>query len=165
MTMRDLIGSNRPFVPGFLRRNGGSDGSLLSLQEEMNNLFDSFFGDTRAPLASHVLFPAIDIVENDKEFDVRAEVPGMELDDIDISVSEGLLTLKGAKKEEKEEKDKNYLRRESSYGSFQRTVVLPGAADSDKAEASFKNGIVSITIPKKQGAIQKSRKLQIRKMS
>ena len=162
MTIRDLIQWNRPYnVP--IRQKGRS---LFSLQDDMNSLFDDFFSNNvfqNWPAQVSAAFPAIDIIENDKDFKIKAEIAGYNPDDIDVSVTDGFMTISGERKEEEEEKEDNYLRREMSYGSFQRTIALPETAHCDKAEASFKNGILSIEVPKKAGAVQTPKKLAIKK--
>ncbi|MCB1529489.1 MAG: Hsp20/alpha crystallin family protein [Rhodospirillales bacterium] len=163
MTLNEFIHWNRPSnVP--VQRRSRFGHSLMSLQEDMDRLLHDFFGGTSLPAwAKEQAFPAVDIIEDGEIFKVKAELAGMNPDDVEISVTDGFLTLKGEKKEEKEEKDENYLRRETSYGSFQRTISLPETANCDKAEASFKNGVLSIEVPKKAGAIQKPKKLKIKK--
>lgn len=164
MTLRELVHWDRPFnIPVRQRNRFGR--SLMSLQDDMNNLFQSFFGESGMPAwtGGFESFPSIDIIENEKDFKVKAELAGMSPEEVEVSVTEGFLTIKGEKKEEKEEKKENYLRRESSFGAFQRTIALPETADSAKAEASFKNGVLSIDVPKKAEAIEAPKKLQIRK--
>ncbi|HBR69696.1 MAG TPA: molecular chaperone [Rhodospirillaceae bacterium] len=166
MTLRELIHWNRPFnIP--VSRRTGFERSLLSLQDDMNHLLQSFFGenDFYRPASSYETFPAVDIIENEKDFKVKAELAGMQPEDIEISVTDGFLTIKGEREEEKEEKDESYIRRETSYGSFQRTIALPETADTEKAEASFKNGVLSLNVPKKAEAIQKPKKLEIKKVA
>lgn len=165
MTLRELVHWDRPFnIP--VRQRNRLGRSLMSLQEDMNSLFQSFFGESGMPVwpsSGYESFPSIDIIENDKDFRIKAELAGMNPEDVEVSVTDGFLMIKGEKKEEKEEKGENYLRRESSFGSFQRTVALPETADTANAEASFKNGILSIDVPKKAEAIEKPKKLQIKK--
>ncbi len=166
MTVRSLQKQESSNVP--IQRRNRFERSLTSFQREMNHLFENFFGDASWPSwpqswSKEISFPAVDIIENDKDFKVQAEIPGMNPEDIDVSVTEGFLTLKGERKEEKEEKGENYLRQETSYGSFSRTIALPETADSDRAEASFKNGILTISVPKTAAALQKPKKLQIKK--
>jgi HSP20 family protein len=131
----------------------------------MNHLVQNFFGERGVGrwIGGFESFPAVDIIENEKDFRVRAELAGMQPEDVEVNVTDGFLTIRGEKQEEKEEKDENYLRRETSYGSFQRTIALPDTASTEKAEASFKNGVLSIDVPKKAEAIQKPKKLQIKK--
>lgn len=164
MPIRDLIHFDRPSnIPVRQRHRFGH--SLMSLQEDMNQLFQDFFGDNAlTEWAGRVeTFPAVDIIENGKNFKVKADLSGIDPENVDVSVTDGLLTIKGERKEEKEEAAENYLRREMSYGAFQRTVPLPEAANCDKAEASFKNGILTVQVPKKEGSMQEPKKLPIKK--
>jgi len=93
-------------------------------------------------------FPAIDVSEDDKAVKVTAELPGLGPDDIDVSILQNRLTIKGEKKFEDEEKSENYHRIERSYGSFQRSVILPANVDESKVEANYKNGVLQLTMPK-----------------
>ena len=104
-------------------------------------------------------FPSIDLSETDSEVVVKAEMPGMQPEDIDLSVENSSLLLKGEKKEEHEDTQKNYHRIERSYGSFYRAVTLPSQVDEDQVKATFKNGVLTITLPKKEGA--KGKKIAI----
>lgn len=101
--------------------------------------------------------PAIDIVEKDKAFEVTAELPGLDVKDIDIQLANGTLTIKGEKQEQKEEKTKDRYVSERRYGSFRRSLQVPGSVDADKIEASYKSGILTVTLPKSPEA-QKSQK-------
>ncbi len=104
--------------------------------------FSNFFGENKEWL------PNVDLSETDTEFVVRAEVPGIDKKDIDVTLTDGLLTIKGEKKHEKEEKEKNYHRVESHYGAFSRTFKLPGEVLINKIEASYKDGVLMVTVPK-----------------
>jgi len=115
------------------------------------DLFDPFFADTY-PLS---LFgereewtPAFDVTENEKEYIVTAELPGIEAKDLDVTLSEGLLTVKGEKKQEHEEKHGNYHRVERRYGAFQRSFRIPGKVKADKIDANYKDGVLKLTLPK-----------------
>jgi HSP20 family protein len=92
---------------------------------------------------------------------VKAEVPGMDPKDIDISLSNGVLTIKGKKKQEREEKEENYHLLERSYGSFTRSVQLPGEVQSDKISASYRNGVLKVTLPKSEEAKKKEIKIKV----
>jgi len=143
------------------------DHPFYSLQREMNNLFDNFFrGFSVAPrgFAAGIgeFTPSIDVKENDKEYLIKAELPGVEEKDIDVTVTSDSVTIKGEKKEEKEDKDKNYYYMERSYGSFSRVIPLDAEIESGKAEARFKNGILDIKIPKNQKAKEKGTKVSIK---
>lgn len=138
--------------------------SLSSLQNEINQVFDEFFSGLNASWTSDkkMLTPVIDIIENDKNFKLEAELPGMDQDDIEVSVNDNFLTIKGEKNAYKEDKDENYVRRERSYGSYLRTITLPDTADGDKAKATFKKGVLWVEIPKKAAAIKPAKKLEIK---
>jgi HSP20 family protein len=101
--------------------------------------------------------PAIDIVEKDKAFEVTAELPGLDVKDIDIQFANGTLTIKGEKQEQKEEKTKDRYVSERRYGSFRRSLQVPDSVDADKIEASYKGGVLTVTLPKSPEA-QKSQK-------
>jgi len=105
------------------------------------------------------MFPALDMSEDDKQVVVTAELPGMDPKDVDISIDKGVLTLKGEKKFEEEEKKENYHRIERSYGSFRRSVSLPTEVAEDKVKARFKDGVLKITLPKSEQTAAK--KIQI----
>jgi HSP20 family protein len=141
-----------------------SDDGPTSLQRQMNRLFDDFFDDFGAHNNQLAAIPAVDIVEGDTSYKISAELPAMNAEDVDISINDSYLTIKGEKKEEKEEHDKNntIVRRERHYGSYQRTIALPQNVDTSKADASFKNGVLHIEVPKKAEEQTKSRKIQIK---
>jgi HSP20 family protein len=124
-------------------------------------LFDRFFEDFgfREMVDEKQWVPNIDFSETDGHVIVRAEVPGMEKDDINITLSEGLLTIQGEKKQEKEEEKENYRFVERRYGSFTRSVRVPSGVDADKIEASYNDGVLKISIPKSES--EKSRKIEI----
>jgi len=129
--------------------------------EEMERMFGSVFSRARMspaqwewpswaemPSLVEKKAPRMDIVERDKEVVVRAEVAGVDKKDLDISVTDHTVTIKGCTKEERKEEKGNYFRSEISRGSFSRTSVLPCDVDGDKARASFSNGVLELTIPK-----------------
>jgi HSP20 family protein len=144
------------------------DHPFYSLQRQMNSLFDDFFtGFDVAPrgLASGKFgsfMPSLDVKESDKEFTIRAELPGVEEKDIEVTVTSEAVTIKGEKKEEKEDKGKNYYYMERSYGSFNRVIPLSTETEANKAEASFKNGVLNVTIPKSPSAKNKGTKVPIK---
>jgi HSP20 family protein len=122
------------------------------LRREMDRLWDDYFGSGRRglqPLTGEFA-PAVDVKETADQVVVKAEVPGMEAKDINISVSGEVLTIKGEKKSEREEKEESYRLLERSYGSFSRSLALPAAVDLDKIEAKYDNGVLTITCPKKE---------------
>jgi HSP20 family protein len=105
--------------------------------------------------------PAIDIVEKDKAFEVTAELPGLDAKDIDIQLANGMLTIKGEKHEEKEEKTKDRYVSERRYGSFRRTLQVPGSVDAEKIEASYKSGVLTVTLPKSPEAQKKEKTIPV----
>ena len=135
---------------------------LASLRESMDKLFEEFF--TRRPdriRAPVVWQPAIEAYETDGDVVVRAELPGIDPKQVEISVTEDTLTLKGEAKSEQEEKKRNYYRRELRYGSFVRSIALPSGVQGDKASASYKNGILEIRVPKSERAKPKAVKVEV----
>lgn len=124
---------------------------LTALQREMNRLFDSFFGRELFVEPFHGMgdwSPALDVAETDTAIIVKAELPGMETDDVEISLAGDVLTIKGEKKDRKEEKTRNFHRVERTYGSFERTVRLPAEVRADAVEARYKNGVLTVELPK-----------------
>ncbi len=149
-----------------LRRQSGSP--FAEFQKEMNRLFENFSDDMfglspmkRTQQEISAAFPKMDVSETDKEFKVSAELPGMDEKDIDVSVSNEVLTIKEEKKAEKEDKKPNYYRMERSYGSFQRSIPLPSEVEKDKIKANFKKGVLNIVLPKSEKAVKESKKIEI----
>ena len=105
--------------------------------------------------------PAIDIVEKDKAFEVTAELPGLDAKNIDLQLSDGMLTIKGEKQEEKEEKTKDRYVSERRYGSFRRTLQVPGSVDAEKIEANYKGGVLTVTLPKSSEAQKQPKTIPI----
>ncbi|HNQ92679.1 MAG TPA: Hsp20/alpha crystallin family protein [Alphaproteobacteria bacterium] len=165
MSIRDLIRWDRPQNVSI--RQGGFAQSLASLQEEMNRVFDHFYTGAQLRLTdwdkAGPAAPAMNVTENGSAFSVKVELAGMNPDDVEVEVIGNTLAVRGEKKEEKKEEKENYLSQEISYGSFYRSVALPDTADCKHAEASFKNGILTIAVPKKAEAMQKPEKLTIKK--
>jgi len=122
------------------------------LRSEMDRLWDDYFGSGRRALKplGEEWMPAVDVSESGDKITVKAEVPGMEAKDIEISMVGDTLTIKGEKKAEREEKEENYHVVERSYGSFTRAMKLPAPVDPDKVEATYKNGLLTIVLPKKE---------------
>jgi HSP20 family protein len=137
---------------------------LETLRREMDRLFDEVF--ERTPLAEPILeetrvwAPACDLYETEKEVVVKANLPGVSKDNVEVIVTEDSITIKGQTKEETEVKEKNYYRKELNYGSFQRVIPLPVAIKSDEAKATFKDGILEIRVPKAEVS-PKGRKINI----
>ena len=136
-----------------------------ALQRRMDRLFDDFAGDYHWPFTNGrgAMTPTIDVSETDKEMTVEAELPGVDEKDIDVTLTDNLLTIKGEKKQEKEEKKKDYHLTERSYGSFSRSMTLPFDADPAKIRAAFKDGVLTITLPKPPEVKAKVKKIAIGK--
>jgi HSP20 family protein len=122
---------------------------MTSLKKEMDRLFDRFFesGEAEIP-ALGGWEPKADISETKDAVVVKAEVPGVDPKEIEVSMRDGYLTIKGEKEQEKEEKDERHHRMERSYGAFVRAIRLPAAVDATKATGTFKNGVITVTMPK-----------------
>lgn len=123
-------------------------GDLSRLHEEVDDLFRSFLEPWEMPGMGQSRWPAIDIAETDDAFQIKAEVPGCKAEDIDISVHGNLLTISGEKKEQAKEKEKGYYHVESSYGSFRRDFNLSSDVDAENIDAAYKDGVLSIKLPK-----------------
>lgn len=109
-----------------------------------------------------LITPSIDVVDEKDQLKIEAEMPGMGPEDISLNINENMLTIKGEKTCAKKDKGGNYVKREISYGSYIRTISLPDNVDVSKASASFKKGMLWITLPKKSGTIQQTRKIEIK---
>lgn len=139
---------------------------FMELRDQVDRVFDSFFGGFGMPsLASRVgrteLRPLVDVSETDDALMISADLPGMDEKDIDVTITNGILTLKGEKRAETERKDKNYHMMERSYGSFTRSFRLPETVDEDKCSANFEKGVLTITLPKTESAKQRVKHIAI----
>ncbi len=137
-------------------------GELSSLRREMDRLWENFF--VERPLGKiweREWAPSLDMSETKDNFVVKAEVPGIDAKHIDISLTGDVLTIRGEKRQEKEEKEEDYHLVERSYGSFSRSVRLPAEVESNKIKASYKNGILAITLPKSEKAKAKEVKIKV----
>jgi HSP20 family protein len=148
-----------------------------SFRTEMDRLFDRFAGGFGFPALRQMFdvgpawrsetslamsVPAMDFTEDDQAYRLTAELPGLSEKDIEVTVSGDTLTLKGEKKEEKEEKNKNYYLSERSYGAFQRAITLPDAIDRDRIAAEFSKGVLTVTLPKTQEAQKQQKKIEVK---
>ncbi|HOV38592.1 MAG TPA: Hsp20/alpha crystallin family protein [Spirochaetales bacterium] len=120
--------------------------------DRMREEFDRFFGlePMISGLFDRVKSPAIDVVEQDDAFVVTCDLPGVDMKDLEVNIANNVLTIKGEKKDSREVKDSKVYRQESWFGSFQRTLSLPDIVDPDKIEAVMKDGVLKITLPKKE---------------
>ena len=140
--MKNLI----PWNWGFGKNKNQSTGTEISnlWEDSWKGAWPSLWG----PLSSSL--PSVDVSENKKEYAVKAEIPGLSEKDIELTWHEGVLSIKGEKKEEKEEKGKNRYYKECSYGSFHRSIPMGDNVEWEKAKAKYKKGVLSVTIPKKE---------------
>jgi HSP20 family protein len=123
---------------------------MKSLQNEINDLFNYDRFPATTGLFDRNVTPAIDFVEGENEYTVTCELPGLEEKDIDVSIASNVLTIKGKKEDKREEKKGKYFKKETWSGSFQRTISLPLTVDTEKISAQLKEGILNITLPRKE---------------
>jgi HSP20 family protein len=148
-----------------------------SLRREIDRLFDDFHPfdwRLRSPRSmpglempklqsiGWAVAPAMDLAEKDGEYEITAELPGIDENNVEIKLSNRTLTIKGEKQEEKEEKDKDYYLSERRYGSFQRSFQLPEGIDTDKIEASFAKGVLTVKLPKSADAQKAEKKITVK---
>ncbi len=148
-----------------------------SLRTEMDRLFDRFSSGWGFPSLGRMFdaaptlryesslsmpSPAVDITEDDTGYKVTAELPGMSEKEIEVAVTGDTLTLKGEKKQEKEQKEKNFYLSERSYGSFQRSFCVPEGVDREKIAADFSKGVLTITMPKTANAVEQQKKIEVK---
>jgi HSP20 family protein len=139
-----------------------------SLRRDMERLFEDFsrewgWSSPAAPGTSMAASPKLDVSETETEVKVEAELPGVDEKDVEVTLSDGRLTIKGEKKQEKDEKKKDYHLVERSHGSFARTVGLPFEVDPEQVKASFANGVLTVTLPKPPEVKARDKKIQISK--
>lgn len=139
-----------------------------AMRAEMDRVFDSFLGRGfgRFPVLSPAgggeeVMPSIDVRETDKELIVEAELPGMDEKDVHVTLNEGILSIKGEKKAEREEKKDNYHLMERSYGSFERAFRVGDAIDPDKVKANFEKGVLRVTLPKRPEVAKAEKRIPI----
>lgn len=160
MAFRSLV----PFggTRGVGRQLTGDD-PYTSLRREMDELFEDFLGNGLGRLPStDRLAPPLDVSEDDKAITVTAELPGVEEKDIDVSLSDDVLTIRAEKSAETERKDERVHMSERSYGSYSRSIRLPFGVDEAKVEAGFKNGVLTVTLPKPPEVQRSARKIEVR---
>jgi HSP20 family protein len=148
-----------------------------SFRSEMDRLFDRFAGGFGFPSLRRMFeieppwrpmssfafsMPPIDMTEDDKAYKISAELPGLDAKDVDVSVSGNTLVLKGEKRQEKEEKDKDYYFSERAYGSFQRAFDLPTSVDRNEIAADFSKGVLTVTLPKTRDAQKQQKKIEVK---
>ena len=141
---------------------------MHALQRRINDIFDDFWGGFQMPVLNWPGMPAsgftpkVNVEETEKGIRVKAELPGMEEKDIEVTLTDDGLSISGEKRTEKEEKGKTFVRREMSYGSFRRLIPLPAPVEADKVKASFKNGILDIELPVPEKARRQVKKIEVK---
>jgi HSP20 family protein len=149
-----------------------------SFRNEMDRLFDQFWRNTgfgfpslrrifepepwRGETGTFFATPMVDVSEDDKAFHITADLPGMSDKDINVTLSGDMLTISGERREEKEQKDRNYHFSERRFGTFRRSFALPSGVDRDKIEANFKNGELTLTLPKTSEAMQQQKRIEVK---
>jgi HSP20 family protein len=161
----------KDYLPSIWRRTGPlskyeEENPFDVFQKEVNRLFDDFSRDfDLAPFRTvgerRLFSPSIDVKEDNKEIIVKAELPGMEEKDVEVLLTENALTLQGEKKEEKEDKGEGYYHMERKYGSFHRVIPVSAGIDTNKVKATFKNGVLTVTIPKTEEEKAKGKKITV----
>ena len=170
MAFRDLIPwsrqENRLPVPVSAEREHERESRshpLLSLHRDVNRLFDDVLRGFGMPafggFERNLSWPHVELGETDKEIRVTAELPGLDEKDVEITVEDGALTLRGEKRSEVEDKDRGYTER--SYGRFERRIGLPQGIDRDHAAATFRNGVLTVTLPKTEAANENVRRIPV----
>jgi len=167
MQIKDLIPRARKDKDDAPQSKEQSEHPIASLQREMNRTFDNFFsrfgnslGSLEWPWGGSE--PRSDVVETEGSVEVSIELPGMDQKDIEVSLTEDALTIKGEKKVERQEDKKGYIVSERSYGSIFRTIPLPPGVDTEKAEARFKNGVLTVTVPRTAEAKAKVKRIDVK---
>jgi HSP20 family protein len=163
MNMRDLIpwARSQQSAPGRYREEGDP---FMTLQREMNRLFDDVFrgfdvAPFGAPSRMTAGWPHMEVVEGDKDVRISAELPGLEDKDVEVLMHDGVLTIRGEKKSEIEDKERAFSER--YYGRFERRIPLAWDVEQDKIEASFKNGVLTVTMPKSEQASAQVKRIAI----
>jgi HSP20 family protein len=144
-----------------------------ALRSEIDQIFDNFgsgFWDRpfrslarlERDFSKSISAPAVDVAESDKAYEITAELPGLDEKNINITVANGGLTIKGEKREETEEKKKDYYVSERRYGTFERYFTLPDSVNADKIEATFKNGVLKVTLPKTEEAQKPAKTISVK---
>jgi HSP20 family protein len=170
MSVKDIIpwrrGGRRSSTPA--RRESGHP--MFSLQSDINHALEDFWSTFETPmmraLQSDTMdedIPKVDVRETDQEVDVIAELPGMDEDDVEVSVADGALIIRGEKESEAEDRDEDYVLRERRFGYIERVVPLPDNLELDTAEATFKNGLLTIRIPKQAGQQSARKRVSVKR--
>jgi HSP20 family protein len=144
------------------RPNGGSLAPIAALRREMDRLFENFAPRFLEFNGQEALLPDTDFAETDKEIVVTAELPGVDPKDVEISLQNNVLTIRGEKRSQRDEKKEHYQFAERSYGSFERAMTVPDGIDAAKVEAKFDKGVLKVTLPKPPELQAKRQKIEIK---
>ncbi len=165
MAVKDLVPDKRDQTHVPVRR----DGDAFDVFNHFGRFFESFFGDSRSPTPwnnglNWSYNPRVDIRETDAAYQLSAELPGLDEKGVEVNLDNGILKISGEKRSDKEERDedKNYYRRERSYGRFERSFRLPDGIKTDKVEARYKNGVLNVTVPKSEEAKSSVRRVEVK---
>ena len=136
---------------------------LTTLRREMDSLWDRFFPEKHLGerFLGHEWLPSIDLTETKDKYVVKAELPGLEAKDVDISITDDVLTIRGEKKEETETKDERHFFVERHWGTFERQIKLPALVKTDKIDASFEKGVLTVSLPKTEETKKKEVKIKV----
>ncbi len=134
---------------------------LVNMQREIGRVFDNLFSDADGNPVVSDWAPRVDIMEHEDSYVIKAEMPGVNKNDVKITLHDNVLSIRGEKKQEREEKDANYHRVERSYGTFERQFALPTGVKSDKIDASYRDGILTIMLPKAEEAKPKEIEVKV----
>lgn len=164
MAIHDLIPWGRKNSLASVEPREDNVHPLMSLQRDVNRLFDDVFRGFGVPalgggLGRGIEWPSVEIKESDKELQIYAELPGLSEKDVEVIVDDGELTLRGERRSETEDKERGYSER--YYGHFERHIGLPRGIERDKASATFKDGVLTVALPKSQAAIESTRRIPI----
>lgn len=160
MAVRSLIPWGRSHTPSV---SGDSMNPLMAFHEEMNRLFDVFSRDLDVPgagLSTNFGFPHVELSDTDKEVKVEAELPGLSEGDVELLLKDGALIIRGEKKGAIEDKTRRVSER--FYGRFERVIPLPSEVREDQVNASFKNGVLAVTLPKSPESMQTTKRIPIK---
>ena len=170
MHIKDLIPWARhdeTAQPTGLQPGAAGEHPLAELQRQMNQVFESFWGKMDRPLAGFdwsfgEAAPRSDVVETADGVEVTVELPGMEQKDVEVSLAGDTLTIRGEKKVERQDDKKGYYVSERSFGSVYRTIPLPSGLDTDRADASFRNGVLTVKVPHSPAARAKVKRIEVK---
>ena len=164
MAFRDLT----PWRSPAANRPAGALTPFDTFRVQMDRLFDDFFRGFDAPSfrtdvgGAPMLSPKLDVCATEKGYEISVELPGIDKKDVELTLAEGVLTIKGEKKTERESKEGGHLHVERSYGSFHRSIALPDDADAEKVDAQFQNGVLTISLSRKPEAKPSAHRIEIK---